>query len=343
METIRVGVIGVGHMGAYHARVYSELWNVDFAGVCDINSRRAEAIAKKYGVRAYTDYKKFLKDVDAVSIAVPTSSHYEVAKYCLSEGKCVLLEKPMTESVEDAEELISLAKENNLVLQVGHVERFNAAVQELRRLVKDPYFIDANRLGPYDPRVADVGVVMDLMIHDIDIILGLVNSNIVEINAAGASVYSKHEDIANIQIIFENGCIANITASRITENKERTLSITQKGIYIFLDYAEQDIHIYRQSSSAYNLERDEVRYSQESYVERLFIHKDNPLKVEIRHFLECVMGRVKPLVSLEEEKLSLKVALDVLNIINGNKRRRSFDAAKPLRMIGAAKTAILGF
>lgn len=186
---IRAGVVGVGRMGSYHVGVYSELFNVELVGIADINKERAEEIVKKYNTTAYTDYRELFGKLDIVSIAVPTESHYKIAKDFLEEKIHVLLEKPITKDPEEAKELFKISEQRGVVLHIGHVERFNGAVQELKKIVSNPIFIDSRRLGPYDPRIENDGVVLDLMIHDIDIILDLVDSKIKEINAMGASVF----------------------------------------------------------------------------------------------------------------------------------------------------------
>lgn len=323
VNRIRAGVVGVGRMGSYHVGVYSELFNVELVGVADINKKRAEEIAGRYNTKAFTDYKDLFGKVDIISIAVPTELHHHVAKDFLEEKIHVLLEKPVTKDLKEARELFKIAEKRGVVLNIGHVERFNGAVQELKKIVSHPLFIDSRRLGPYDPRVEKDDVVLDLMIHDIDIILNLVDSKIKEINAMGVSVFSGHEDLANVQIRFENGCIANIVASRATQNKIRTLAITQKDAYIFLDYTDQDIHIHRQAASEHTLTREELKYKQESFIERIFVHKENPLKLEIKHLIDCVINhknkKKENSASIERELLSLNVALKVIEKFKKNR------------------------
>lgn len=306
-------------MGEYHVRTYAELPNVQLVGVADINEERAREIGTRYSTIPYIDYRSLFGKCDAVSIAVPTTLHSVVARDFLDAGIHVLLEKPMTDSLEDAVRLIELAKEKGLVLQVGQVERFNGAVQELGVIVKDPFFLEARRLGPFvKERTNDTGVILDLIIHDLDIVLGLVPSKLKRIGVTGKSIYTKFEDIANVQLTFQNGCMATITASRATENKVRTLSITQPDAYIFLDYTDQELHIHRQASSGVVLSKEVLRYKQESFVERLFVHKDNPLKLEILHFLDCING-TPPLFSPQDDLKSLEVTLMVLDEYNRTK------------------------
>ncbi|MDD5771941.1 MAG: Gfo/Idh/MocA family oxidoreductase [bacterium] len=318
MRELRAGVIGTGQMGKYHVRIYAELMGIKLAAVCDINKERANEVANQYNTIAYDDYRQLFGKVDFVSIAVPTSLHYKVAKDFLSAGIPVLLEKPMTRTIEEGKELFRIAKAKGVVLHVGHVERFNAAVQELKNIVENPMLIETRRLGPYNPRVKDIGVVMDLMIHDIDIILNLVNSEVEKINVIGNSVYSEHEDLANIQMVFKSGCLANITASRVTEHKIRTLAVTQKDAYIFLDYTDQDLHIHRQAASEYRLTKEALRYKQESFIERIFVHKDNPLKLEILYFINNVIKKKKSNSEMEDLR-SLAMALDVVEMLKKQK------------------------
>jgi predicted dehydrogenase len=252
--------------------------------------------------------------VDVVSIAVPTPLHFEVARDCLEAGISVLVEKPLTSTLGEARELFRIARERNVVLHVGHVERFNGAVQELRKIVANPILVESRRLGPFVPRVQHDTVVMDLMIHDVDIVLGLVDGEVRRLTAAGARVHSARPDVANVQLLFESGTVANITASRATEHKVRTLAITQPDAYIFLDYTDQDIQIHRRAASEYVLNRESIRYRQESFVEHLFVHKENPLKLEILHILNAVREaqRTGTVELVEHDDVrSLSVALEI--------------------------------
>ena len=311
----RVGVIGTGHMGQYHVNVYSEIPNAKLAGIADISKERVEAVAKRFSAKGYTDYRKLIGQVDAVTVAVPTARHYEVAKEFLSAGVHVLLEKPITPTLKEAKELYSIAKKKKVILQVGHVERFNGAVQEVKKIIKNPLLVETRRIGPFVQRVQDDGVVLDLMIHDIDIVLNLVNSKIVKVNAVGGSVYTKNGDYANVQISFKNGCVASLIASRVSQEKIRTLAVSQKDAYISLDYGAQELNVHRQASSQYFLSKEELKYRQESMIERVFVHKDNPLKLEVKHFLDCVTKRAERALSPESDLLSLEVALKVQEIL----------------------------
>jgi predicted dehydrogenase len=307
-------------MGHYHVAVYSEIPDVELVGIVDIDKERVRRLAAQYNTTPYTDYKTLIGKVDLVSIAVPTDLHYPVAKDFLSQGTNVLLEKPITKDLDEARDLFAIAEAHDVVLHIGHVERFNGAVQELKKIVEDPILIEARRLGPFQKRVQDDGVVLDLMIHDIDIVLGLVSSPIANITAHGVSVFSSSEDVANVQIAFESGCVATLTASRATQNKIRTMAVTQRDAYIYLDFSDQDIHIHRQASTEHLLTREQLRYKQESFIERVFVYKDNPLKSEIRHLIDCIQNGAKRAVSVEDELKSLTVALEVLDIIHANQR-----------------------
>jgi len=212
--------------------------------------------------------------------------------------------------------LFSLADSKNLILHIGHVERFNGAVQELHKLVDEPILVECKRMGPFVERMKDDSVVLDTMIHDIDIILNLIASKVARINVMGRSVFSEKDDVVSVQLEFENGCIAVILASRASQNKERTLSITQKDSYVILDYTDQEIYVHRQSSSDYMLTKDSLRYKQESLIERIFVHKDNPLKLEIQHFLDCVKNGTPRKVAVDNELYSLEIALGIMEEFN---------------------------
>ena len=297
-EKLRVAVIGAGHLGSIHARIYSRLDKVQLVGVCDIKRKKARKIAHKYRSSTFTNHKDLLEKVDAVSIAVPTSSHYEIAKDFLTHKIHVLVEKPITRTLKEAEEILKLAKRHRLILQVGHIERFNAAVKALEKLKSEPRFIECHRLSPYQKRGLDVGVVLDLMIHDIDIILSIVKSKIKTIAATGVSVLSEHEDIANARIVFENGEVSNITASRVAGEPMRKIRIFYHDAYVSLDYKKQTVSIFRKSNGKISRERIKIK-------------KREPLKAEIKAFVKSVLTKEKPLVSGQEAKDALEVALSI--------------------------------
>ncbi len=315
MKKIRVGIIGIGRMGQYHLNILRNLSEVQMMGISDINKERMDDLSYRFNVDRYENYQKLLKKCDAVFIATPTSTHYMFAKECLEANKHILLEKPMTTDLEQAKELVQISKKKSLILQIGHVERFNGAVQQLKKIIMNPLYIDARRMGPYDPRVSDVGVVLDLMIHDIDILLNLIDDKVVEISAIGTSVFSTFEDISTVQLLFENGCSAHILASRTSQKKIRELYIIQKDSFIYLDYDNQDIEIHRMAKNVYLLTPEEIRYSQESFVEHLSVQKDNPLRLEILHFLDCIKGKTKPFVSNKIDIEALKISLKATRLI----------------------------
>ena len=313
MSEFKVGVVGVGKMGEYHVGVLSEMREVDLVGVVDSDQERAKKISEQYKTRSYNNYKDLFNEVDAVVVAVPTSLHYAIGKEFIEAGIHTLLEKPCTDDLSKAEELFDLAEKKKIILHIGHVERFNGAVQELFKIVKDPIYIECRRMSPFSSRIKDDGVVLDIMIHDIDIVLKLVNSTVVNINVTGNSIFSKRDDLINAQIEFENGCIANILASRVSQNKVRTLEVTQKESSILLDYTEQEIFVHRQSSSESKLSPGSLRYKQESLIERIFVHKDNPLKLELKHFIDCAENGSQSKLAIKKELNSLQIALQILS------------------------------
>lgn len=304
----RVAVIGVGNMGRHHARIYSETEDVTLVGIVDTNEILVRQLARKLNVPYYTDYRELIGKVDAVNIATPTSLHYPMAKTFLQEGVHVLVEKPVTSSLKEADNLIRLAKMNGCILQVGHTERFNPAVRELEGLVKKPIYIEAHRMGPPTQRNLDVGVIFELMIHDLDIILNLVKSSIVKIQGIGLRIYSDYEDIGQAQILFENGCLASISASRVSSEKVRNLEITQEDGFLHLDYIEQNIILRKQVSSRYIFDQPKAMYRREFLVDQPLISKDEPLRLEIQHFVECLKKNKAPLVSGEDGKRALELA-----------------------------------
>ncbi len=319
MKKVKLGIVGIGHMGQYHINVASSLKNkFILAGIYDINQDRAKEISDKYETKSYPTAEQLLDDVDAVIIAVPTYLHYKYTAMAVERNKHVLVEKPVTENIEHARELLTNAKRKGLVFQVGHVERFNGAVQELHKIVTNPLIIETRRLVPFSDRIKDVGVVLDLMIHDIDIVMNIVNSPVISVQASGGSVFSDYEDYATAILQFESGCVASVIASRITQRKIRTLSISQEKSYIFLDYTTQDIHIHRQASQAYLLTKEEIKYSQESFVEELFVHKENPLKHEHEYFHNCITNNVKPIGSSNFDIRILEVALEIQNKVRSD-------------------------
>lgn len=316
----KIGVIGVGRMGTYHVGILAELPGVELVAVVDVDSKNLDAIEKNYGIPGFNSHQDIFGKVDLAVVAVPTGLHYPVTKDLLNAGIHVLLEKPCTNDLDQARELFQIAEDKDLTLHIGHVERFNGAVQELHKIVDAPIFVECRRMGPFTNRIKDDGVVLDMMIHDIDIILNLINSKVVNTHVLGASVFSEKDDLVNAQLQFENGCIANIIASRASQNQVRTLSVTQKDSFVVLDYTDQEIYIHKKSSSEHKLSKDSLRYKQESLVERIFVHKDNPLKLELKHFLDCATNGHQRKVAIDNELYSLEIALDILSQFKNNRK-----------------------
>jgi len=316
VSKVKVGVIGVGRMGKYHAGILSELPEVELAAVVDIDSKVRKVIEDNFNAPGFESYKDLYGKVDAAVVAVPTGLHFPITKDLLNAGIHVLLEKPCANNLDHARELFKIAEEKDLTLHIGHVERFNGAVQELHKIVESPIFVECKRMGPFTDRIKDDGVVLDIMIHDIDIILNLIKSKVTKTHVLGASVFSDKDDLVNAQLEFENGCIANIIASRASQNQIRTLSVTQKDSFVVLDYTDQEIYVHRKSSSEHKLSKDSLRYKQESMVERIFVHKDNPLKLELKHFLDCAANGSPRKVAIDSELYSLEIALNILSQFN---------------------------
>ncbi|MDY0351777.1 MAG: Gfo/Idh/MocA family oxidoreductase [Desulfobulbaceae bacterium] len=312
MKNIRVGVIGVGYLGFFHAQKYAAMDGVDLVGVADIDPLRAEEVALKCGTRAFTGYAKLLEEVDAVSIVVPTVSHHEVAAACLDHGVDVLVEKPITTTVEEADDLIARAEKGGRILQVGHLERFNPAVMAMKPLLTHPLFIEAHRISIFKDRGTDVDVVLDLMIHDIDIILSIVDAPLTTIHTVGAPVVTPLTDIANARLIFENGCTANVTVSRISLDNIRRMRIFQPGMYLSVDFVKKEVMSIR-------LKRDDSSTYPVPDIRKQGFEEQDTLELELKDFIANVRGRAKPLVSGLEGRRALDVALQVVRQINANR------------------------
>ena len=302
---INVGVVGVGHLGQHHVKHLAAMPDARLAGVFDVNEKQAVDIAGRHGTSIFPSLESMAEACDAVTIAVPTPVHHAVAKFFLSRGRHCLVEKPLTMSVDEAEDLIELAQSKGLVLQVGHIERFNPAVVEMGKHVKKPAFIEVSRLGPYDPRVSHVGVVLDLMIHDLDIILSLVGEPVVRLDAIGGKVISQHEDIVKATLYFEGGCRADLSASRVTIKKYRKIRVFQPDSYLSLDYSERSLKIFRRKPREFKSLRD-------IEVLRPRLEKYDPLQRELSHFVHCVANGKTPLVSGEHGRDALELALEIL-------------------------------
>jgi predicted dehydrogenase len=305
LKKARVAVVGVGYLGKFHAEKYSMLPTADLVGVVDIDRHKVDECALKCGTSGYTDYRVLLGKVDAVSIAVPTTGHFEVARDFMLSGSNVLLEKPITNTVDEAEELIRIAREKNIVFQVGHIERFNPVIMALDGVLNGPRFIESIRIAPFKPRGTDVNVVIDLMIHDIDIIQNIVRSPIANISSIGAPVFSAEEDIANARIEFENGCVANVTASRISLKSERRMRIFQPDAYITLDFQNKKMAIFRKGGGEMFPGVPNVK------IEEKVLKQEDALREEISSFLESVLTGKPPVVSGEDGKRALETALRI--------------------------------
>ncbi|NNL77211.1 MAG: Gfo/Idh/MocA family oxidoreductase [Desulfobacterales bacterium] len=310
MKKIRVGVIGVGYLGKYHAEKYCRMDNVQLVGVVDTDRSRAEDVAAAHGVRALTDVRDLFGRVDAVSIVVPTEAHYSVGAEFLNRDVDVLIEKPITTNLEQADELIQIAESRGRILQVGHLERFNPAVIALKDIVRNPMFIESHRLSIFKDRSTDISVVLDLMIHDIDIIMNVVMSEIKSIHAAGAPVVCQHADIANARLEFESGCVANVTASRISIKNQRKIRLFQKDAYISVDFANRDITLICQDEKESNGLIPGMVIRQRSFPEA------DVLEAELVSFIGAVSTREAPEVSGHAGRKALEVALNIMDQIN---------------------------
>jgi len=303
MKKTKVGVIGVGHLGEHHVRIFRELPDVHLVGIVDTDQSRRKEIEKKYQTCGFNNYKELIDSgVEAVSIAVPTEHHFSTARKFLTEGINVLLEKPITKTVKEAEVLLQIAKKKKLVFQIGHIERFNVAVKSLGKLVKRPRFIEGHRLGPFPQRSININVILDLMIHDLDIVLSLVHSEIKSIQAIGVPVLSNYEDIANARITFKDGCVVNLIVSRVSPERTRKIRIFQEDAYFSLDFLAKDISIYR-------------KRGKQIIHDKIGPEGKESLRLELEHFLYCVKNKKSPLVSGEDAKRALEVALKINRIV----------------------------
>jgi predicted dehydrogenase len=333
-DKLQVVVLGVGSLGKEHARIYAEMaaaGHIRFAGVHDASPQQAAKIAEKYGVPAFASFDEALLAAEAFSVVTPTSTHFELAKSILATGKHVLVEKPMTDNAAHAAELVQLAREKNAVLQVGHVERFNPVLKYLEQVATDPRFIETHRLSPYPKRSTDIGVVLDLMIHDLDVVLGFVRSPVTSVDAVGIPVLSRSEDIANARLRFANGCVANLTVSRVSPEKMRKIRVFSGGAdpsHVSLDYQKQEGFIYRvaregeqESSFLKKLLLSENSTIVSEFAGRKVvrepvpIEKDEPLKLELQDFIRCIQNQLTPKVSGAVAKHSLDLAFEITRLI----------------------------
>lgn len=308
-KKIKFGVIGAGKIGTFHTRTLSKMDGVELVGVCDTNLERAKALAQEYSCKPFTEYSELLKNVEAVIVAAPTPLHHEIGMYCLNHKIHTLLEKPIASTMEQARELVKAAQENKVLLQIGHIERFNPAVVEAFKYIKDPKFIVIKRMGPYDPRVSSVSVVLDLMIHDIDLLLTMLKSDVVSIDAVGLSAFSEHEDMVNVRLKFANGCTADITASRASFEKSRFMNLYQEDAYISVDFMNARVKIYRKKAPLVKtLDDVDVIFPQ--------VEKKLPMTSEILHFIDCIKNQKTPAPSGEKGAKALQVALDIIDKIH---------------------------
>lgn len=308
-KRLKTAVIGVGHLGKEHARIYAALPGAELVAVCDTNEAQGRAIAERYGVRFVRDYRALLGEVEAISVATPTVNHHEVTCACLEAGVSVLVEKPIARTLAEADEMIALAEARASVLQVGHIERFNPAFCALQQQMKQPRFFEAHRMGIFTPRSLDIDVVMDLMVHELDIIASLVNREVVKLEAVGIPILTPKIDLANARLEFADGCIANITASRVAGERLRKLRVFQPHEYYSLDYAEQQVAMARLVPASQPGALPEI------VAGALEITKREPLLAEIEAFVMAVKERAAPIVTGAEGRRALALALEVLGQI----------------------------
>ena len=304
LKKIRCGVVGTGYLGQHHARIYAALEETELVGIVEADDARAEEICGLYGCERFPSADKLAAQCDAVSVVVPTDLHCEVAVPLLEGGCHLLIEKPLCASLAEAEQILAAAKANGCIVQVGHIEHYNPVMGYLENAVTQPQFITADRLAPFNPRGTEVGVVLDLMIHDIGVILALVRSPIKQMDAVGVNVLSPSEDIANARITFENGCVANINTSRVSEKKVREIRIFQPANYLSLDFMNQSGHFLRKEGP--ELVREEIP-----------IEKDEPLKLELASFAQVVREAGQPKVGAELGKTALEVAIQITELMHG--------------------------
>jgi predicted dehydrogenase len=315
MKPLRVGVIGVGYLGKFHAEKYARMKDVELVGIVDIIADRAERVAKRFRTESFSDYRELIDQVDAVSVVVPTPLHFSISRDFLEHGVDVLIEKPVAQTLEEAEALIEVAVSRGSLIQVGHLERFNPAVIALTKVVDRPLFIESHRLSVFKERGTEVDVVLDLMIHDIDIILSLVKAQPQQVHAAGVPVISSRVDIANARLMFENGCVANVTASRISLKNMRKIRIFQKDTYVSVDYSNHDITIIRKDGQGVDLPIPGMS------MERSIFEKADALEAELGSFVDAVRTRNAPLVSGHDGRNALGVALDIVEQIEASREK----------------------
>jgi len=316
---IKIGVLGAGHLGKIHLRLLKESARYDLVGFYDTQPQQAARIAREFGYRSFNDINSLLESVDVVDIVTPTVTHYELAKSALERGKHVFLEKPITTTVEEAKDLVELAQKKNLQGMVGQVERFNPAFMAARPHIKHPMFIESHRLAEFNPRGTDVSVVLDLMIHDIDAVLSVVSSKVVDVQASGVSVISDTPDIANARLRFENGCVANLTASRISMKTLRKSRFFQRDAYVSVDFFEKIVEVVRMQNAPESPEDFAmVLENAEGIKKQIFfdnpnVSEGNAIQLELENFADAIQNNKKPAVTLQAGTSALEVAYQILN------------------------------
>ena len=309
---IRVAVLGVGNLGQHHARVYTQLPGVALVGVVDADEARGREVAKKLKVEAFTRPEQVLGKVDAVSVVVPTALHTPVALPFLKAGVHCLIEKPLTIDLAEADLLIDAARASGALLQVGHIERFNPAILAIKEFKGQPLFIEAHRLGPYSPRNTDIDVVLELMIHDLDIVLALGGRKVTSVQSGGLAVLSHTEDIANVRLAFEGGCVANLTASRVTTAKQRKIRIFMREAYLSVDYLAKEVKVYRLKEGADPSQAGSILgLAKMVAMETLKIKDEEQLKLELESFTEAIRGRTRPVVNGEDAREAIALGLEI--------------------------------
>jgi predicted dehydrogenase len=314
---LKIAVVGAGHMGEGHIRVYAQKPGVKLTAICDPDEARGKRLAQEYGTAWFADYRKSIPETDAASIAVPTNLHHRIAKDFLLAGKPILLEKPIAATAEEGEELVRISRQKNVPLQIGHVERFNPAVQRLAKELKTPKYLEIHRMGPFKGRGIEVSVVSDLMIHDIDLVLDLVNSEIKEVSALGLSAFTKSADIATSRLIFANGVVANLTASRISDQSLRKIRVFESDKYWSLDCERQELVCYRKNPDESWQTKERPGLTDLIIREPMAVEKAQTLSLEIDSFLKVVREGGEPIVTGTDGLAALKVALRIDSLIIG--------------------------
>ncbi|MCK4651250.1 Gfo/Idh/MocA family oxidoreductase [Candidatus Babeliales bacterium] len=310
---VKLGIIGLGHMGGYHLSASKLITSLELVAIADPNEENWKKVKQSNVLKAH-NYQDWIDKVDGVIIAVPTQFHFSITKDCLLRSKHVLVEKPITKNLQEAKTLFKIAQDKKRALHIGHVERFNGAIQELKKIIQNPFLIECYRVGPFASRVQKDSVILDLMIHDLDLITNLVNSNVKIINVIANKIQTEKSDLGVVQLGFENGTIANIISSRISQTKQRTMLIHQKNSFIKLDFTTQDISIYKNTSDSVKIGTNQLKYKQEGTIERLFVYKDNPLKLEIENFIKSIKTG-KKLYDIKNDITALSLTLKIEKMV----------------------------